>query len=143
MNILNLCIIVCILLGAAKGIRLFSRHCRRRFGRSFFAVRTFWLATIGINFLWWGYYFSITAPLRQTSLSGGLFLIAAGIAATAWLVYENVRETDLLYGIAGSSLQLLLFFPVALYGVPLLVIFMLVLLFASYKGGPAWFFDPQ
>ena len=69
-------------------------------------------------------------------------LMAMGIAVVAWLIYENVRDTDLLHGIGGSSLQFVLFFPVALYGIPLLLIAMLFLLFATYKGAPAWFVDP-
>lgn len=142
MSVLNLAISLGILFGSTLGIRLFSRHCRQRFGYSFFTIRGFWLAGIAINFLWWGYYFWVTAPLRHTPPSGGLILMAMCIAAAAWLIYENVRDTDLLHGIGGSSLQLVLFFPVALYGIPLLLIAMLFLLFATYKGGPAWFVDP-
>lgn len=142
MSVLNLSISLVILFCLAKGIRLFTRHCRGRFGRSFFSIRGFWLAMIAINSLWSGYYFWVTAPWRHTPPSGGLILLAIGIAAAAWLIYENVRDTDLLHGIGGSSLQLVLFFPVALYGIPLLVIAMLFLLFATYKGGPAWFVDP-
>jgi hypothetical protein len=142
MSILNLAISLGILFGIAKGIQLFGRYYRRRFGYSFFTIRGFWLATIAINFLWWGYYFWVTAPLRHTPPSGGLILIAMGIVAVAWLIYENVRDTDLLHGVGGSSLQLALFFPVALYGIPLLAIALLFLLFVTYKGGPAWFVDP-
>ncbi|MFM0229684.1 hypothetical protein [Paraburkholderia sediminicola] len=142
MSILNLAINLGILFGVARGIQLFSRHCRHRFGRSFFTARGFWLAAIAINFLWWGYYLWITAPLRHTPPSGGFLLMAMGIGAAAWLICENVRDTDLLHGTGGSSLQLMLFFPVAVYGIPLLLIAMLFLLFASYKGAPAWFVDP-
>jgi hypothetical protein len=142
MNIAHPIICLGILFSVAKGIQLFHRHCQQRFGCSFFTARGFWLSTIGINFLWWGYYFWVTAPLRHTPPSGGLLLMAIGIGAAAWLIYENVRDTDLPHGVGGSSLQLMLFFPVALYGIPLLVIAMLFLLFASYKGAPAWFVDP-
>jgi hypothetical protein len=47
-----------------------------------------------------------------------------------------------MYGIGGSLLQLVLFIPVALYGIPLLAIALLFLLFATYKGAPAWLIDP-
>ncbi len=67
--------------------------------------------------------------------------MALGIAAAAWLIYENVRATDTLYGVVGSSLQLVLFFPVALYGLPLLAIALIFLLFATYKGPPVWLID--
>jgi len=142
MSIPNLAISLVILFGVAKGIRLFTHHCRGRFGRSFFTARGFWLAAIASNFLWWGYYFRVTAPLRHTPPSGGLILMAIGIVVAAWLIYENVRNTDLMHGIGGSSLQFVLFFPVALYGIPLFVIAMLFLLFATYKGAPAWIADP-
>ena len=142
MSLTNLTICLGILFSIAKGIQLFRRHCQQRFAYSFFTVRGFWLSAIAINFLWWGYYFWATAPLRHTPSSGGLVLMAIGIAAVAWLIYENVRDTDLLHGVGGSSLQLMLFFPVAVYGIPLLAITMLFLLFASYKGAPAWLVDP-
>ena len=142
MSILNLAISLGILFGVAKGIQRFTRHCRHRFGRSFFTARGFWLSAFGINFLWWGYYFWVSASLRHTPPSGGLILMTIGIGAATWLIYENVRNTDLLHGVGGSSLQIMLFFPVAVYGIPLLVIAMLFLLFASYKGAPAWFVDP-
>jgi hypothetical protein len=142
MDILKPAILVAILAGVAKGLQLFNRRCRRRFGYSFFTSRGFWLAAIGINFLWWGYYFWVIAPLRHIPPTGGLILMTMGIAAAAFLIYGNIRNTDILHGIGGSSLQLVLFFPVALYGIPLLVIAMLFLLFATYKGAPAWFVDP-
>lgn len=68
--------------------------------------------------------------------------MALGIAAAGWLIYENVRGTDALYGVVGSTLQLVLSFPVALYGIPLLVIALIFLLFATYKGAPVWLIDP-
>lgn len=142
MSILNLTIGIGILFGVAKGIRLFNRHCRHQFSYSFFTARRFWLAAIAINFLWWGYFFRVTAPLRNAPASGGIILLAIGIAVAAWLIYENVRDTDLLHGVGGSTLQFMLFFPAALYGIPLLLIAMIFLLFATYKGGPAWFVDP-
>lgn len=138
MDFMKLFLFLGILTVAAKGIQLFSRRCRRRFGYSFFRARGFWLAAVGINFLWWGYSFWATAQLRHILLTGGLILLAMGFAATTWLIFENVRDTDLLHGIGGSALQLTLFFPLALYGIPLLVIMLFFLIFAAYKGAPAW-----
>lgn len=139
---LKLAVVVSTLFGLTRTIQIFGRHCRRRFGQSLFTARGFWLSAIGLNFLWWGYYAWATAPLHQTSASGGLVVMAMGLAAVVCLIYENVRESDLLYGIGGSTLQLVLFFPVALYGIPMLAIVLIFLLFATYKGAPAWLIDP-
>ncbi|ABE30317.1 hypothetical protein DR64_326 [Paraburkholderia xenovorans LB400] len=142
MEFLKLAIIHGAVVGIAKGIQLFSRHCRHRFGYSFFSKRGFWLAAIGINFLWWGFVAWGASFLHHTPQSGGIVLMGMGLLAVAWLIYENIRDTDLPHGVGGSALQLVLFFPLAIYGAPILLITVLFLLFATFKGGPAvWLAD--
>lgn len=141
MALLKLAVVIGILLGTARAIKVCGRRCRNRFGHSFFTARGFWLAAIAINFLWWGYYAWATAGLHHAQPSGGLALMALGVVAAGWLIYENVHATNALYGVVGSSLQLVLFFPVALYGLPLLAIALIFLLFATYKGAPVWLID--
>ncbi|WP_330995970.1 hypothetical protein [Burkholderia cepacia] len=140
---LKLAIVFGAIVVIAKSIQLFSRHARRQYRHSFFAARGFWLAAIGINLTWWGYIGWGTALLHHEPTWGGLVLIAMGLAAVVRLIYENVRSTEPLYGFFGSILQLVLFFPVALYGIPLLAITLLFLLFATFKAGPAWFADHE
>jgi hypothetical protein len=127
----------------AKGIQLFSRHSRHQYGYSFFTARGFWLAAIGINLIWWGYIGWGTARLHHESTWSGLLLIATGLATVARLIYENVRRTGFINGPCGTAMQLVLFFPVALYGVPLLAITILFLLFATFKVGPVWLVDRE
>lgn len=142
MELLKFSITLGAVAGIAKGIQIFSRHCRRRFGYRLFTARGFWLAAIGINFLWWGFYAWGNAYLHHTPQLGGIILMGTGLVAVAWLIYENIRDTDLLHGAGGSALQLVLFFPLAIYGVPILLITVLFLLFATFKGGPAvWLAD--
>ncbi|WP_308410387.1 hypothetical protein [Burkholderia sp. WAC0059] len=74
-------------------------------------------------------------------MSDGLILMGLGVATTAWLIYENVRDTDLVHGVGGTSLQLALFFPLALCSFPLLIIVMVFMVVASFKAGPALFVD--
>ncbi|MDR8105057.1 hypothetical protein KPB04_25350 [Burkholderia cenocepacia] len=142
MALLKLAIVVGILLVVAKGIQKLNRHCRRAFGYSIFSMRGFWLAAIAINLVWWGYYAWATGPLHHAPAYGGIILAALGIAAVTKLIHDNVRETNVMYGIVGTVLQLMLFFPLALYGLPLVAIALLSLLFATYKGAPAWLIDP-
>ncbi|MDR8394845.1 MAG: hypothetical protein RXR20_32980 [Paraburkholderia sp.] len=141
MGWLKLALIIVVVVGIAKGIQLFNRHCRRRFGHSFFTMRSFWITAITINLVWWGLYFWAQATLHHTPLSDGLILMALGLVAAAWLVYENVRDTDLLYGFGGSALQIALFFPLAVCSFAVLAVAMVVMVVASYKGAPAWLLD--
>ncbi|RKF48936.1 hypothetical protein [Paraburkholderia fungorum] len=137
----KLALIVAIVVAVAKGILLFNRRCRRRFGHTFFTMRGFWLTAIAVNLVWWGLYCWAKATQQHAATSDGLILIALGLAATAWLLYENIRDTDLLHGFGGSSLQLALFFPLAVCSFPLLLVAMVVIVVASYKAGPALFID--
>lgn len=141
MGYLKLAIILGVLIGTIKAIQWFNHRCRRRFGHRLFTMRSFWLNALGVNGIWWGLYGYATASRDHTTTSGALVLMAMGLIPLVWLVYENVRDTDLIHGVGGSALQLLLFFPLALYSIPLLVIAMLFMLFAAYKGGPAWLID--
>jgi hypothetical protein len=126
------------LIALAKGIQLFDSHSRRRFGHRFFTLRAFWLAALGINLMWLGHYCYANAVRDHASINEGLVLFVLSIVAIVWMAYENICETDLAHGLAGSALQLALFFPVALYSLPLLLIAMAIVLFASFKAGPAW-----
>jgi hypothetical protein len=66
-----------------------------------------------------------------------------GLVAVAWLIYGNISDTDLPHGAGSSALQLVLFFPLAIYGLPTLLITVVFLLFATFKGGPAtWLAEP-
>ncbi|MFX1766342.1 hypothetical protein PWP93_27910 [Paraburkholderia sp. A1RI-2L] len=141
MGLLRFLIILGAASGVAKGIQLFSHNCRQRFGYSFFTVQGFWLAAIGINLLWWGYVAWGTAFVHHEPTFVGIILMAIGLAVVAWIVFTNIRDTNLPYGAAGSALQFALFFPVALYGLPILAITLLFLLFATFKAAPVRFID--
>ncbi|WP_346778637.1 hypothetical protein [Burkholderia sp. Ac-20353] len=110
MELLHLAIIIGTITGISKGIQLFNRQCRRRFRYSFFTAQGFWLASVGISFLWRGFLTWGSAFLHHEPTSGGLILMTMGLAAVIWLIYQNVRDTNLPYGAAGSALQLVLFF---------------------------------
>lgn len=42
---------------------------------------------------------------------GGITLATPGVGVATRLIHENVRETNIMYGIGGPLLQLVLFFP--------------------------------
>ena len=142
MEILKCTVAVGALIGLVKCIQLFNSHCRRHFGHRFFTLRAFWLAALGINLMWLGFYCYASGVRDHASINDGLVLIVLSAAPIAWMAYENIRETDFVHGLGGSALQLALFFPVALYSLPLLLIAMVFVLFASFKAGPAWLVDP-
>jgi hypothetical protein len=140
-EILKCAVIVGALTGLVKCIQLFSRHCRRCFGHRFFTLRAFWLAALAINLMWLGFYCYASGVRDHASINDGVVLVVLSFVPIVWMVYENIRETDLVHGLGGSTLQFALFFPVALYSLPLLLIAMAVVLFASFKAGPAWLVD--
>jgi hypothetical protein len=140
-EILKLIVIVGTLIALVKCVRMFNGHCRRRFGHRFFTLRAFWLAALAISLMWLGLLVHANALRDHTSTIDGLFLFALSIVAIAWMAYENIHETDFVHGLGGSALQLAVFFPLALYSLPLFLIAIAFVLFASFKSGPAWLID--
>lgn len=143
MEFIKLAIIIGTVIAIAKSIQLFSRRSRNQYGYSFFTARGFWLSAVGINLTWWGYVGWGTALLHREPTWAGLALMAMGLAVVVRSIYENVRNTAPIFGISGSILQLVLFFPVAVYGIPLLAITFVFLLVVTFKAGPAWFSDRE
>lgn len=141
MEILKFAVTACALIVLVKGIQSFNSHCRRRFSHRFFTIRAFCLAALGINLMWLGLYVYTKSVRDHVSIDGGLVLVVLSVAAIVWMAYENIRKTDLVHGIGGSALQLALFFPIAIYSLPLLLIAMAIVLFASFKAGPTWLVD--
>lgn len=126
MAILKLILIISILISVVKAIVWFNHRCDCRFGHTFFTLRAFCQAAVGVNFMWGGNYFFQVALRQHTPVSGALILFAAGIGFVLWMVYENVRLTGLIHGLAGSALQMMLFSTVAMLFVPgvLIVLFL-------------------
>jgi hypothetical protein len=140
-DIVKFVVVAGALIGVVTCIRFFNDYCRRRFGHRLFTLRTFWLAALAINATWLGLYCYTNTVRDHASLADGLVLLALSISVIVWITYENIRETDFVYGLVGSALQLALFFPVALYSFPFLLITMAIMLFASFKAGPTWLVD--
>ncbi|CAG4913624.1 hypothetical protein [Paraburkholderia gardini] len=79
-----------------------------------------------------GNYFLQIALRQHTPVSGALILFAAGIGSVLWMMYENIRLTGLIHGLAGSALQMTLFSTAALLFVPGVLI-MLFLQFVAAR----------
>lgn len=138
MEVLKCVLAVIALLGLVRGIKLFSECCVRRFGHHLFTLRTFWLSTLSINLIWLGLFCFARAAQYHYPINLAPVLVVLGIVPVVWIAYENIHETDLAHGLGGTALQLAVFFPVALYSLPLLVVAIAILLFASFKAGPTW-----
>jgi hypothetical protein len=124
MVVLKLAFVLAVLVGILKGIKWFNSHCYRKFGHAFFTKRAFWQAAVAFNLMWGGAFWFVSAARQHGDTLNGLALIAIGFAIALWLVYENFRNTNLLYGIGGSALQMGVFASVALISIPLLVFIM-------------------
>ncbi|MDN7179202.1 hypothetical protein M0D69_14530 [Caballeronia sp. SEWSISQ10-4 2] len=124
MLILKLVIVTSALVGILKGFNWFNNHCYRKFGHAFFTRQAFWRAAVGFNLMMFGAYWYDAAARQHGDTLNGLVLIAVGFAIAIWLVYLNFRNTNLLYGIGGSAIQMWLFWSLAWIGIPVLIVFM-------------------
>lgn len=107
-------VIKCLLAIALVGLLFFAlvrfnEHCSSRFGHQFFTREIFvWIVVAQglfiVGGLWWQ-----SALKQHGDTLNGMIIVAGGALAVGWIVYRNFRETNLLYGVMGSALQIVLF----------------------------------
>lgn len=121
MLILKIALMVAVFAGIVTGIKRFNTHCFYKFGHEFFTWSAYWRTVIGLCLIVAGLFWWNAAARQHGDTLNGLVVIAAGIAVLISLIYINIQRTGLLYGIAGSLVQLGLFYVLALVGVPILL----------------------
>lgn len=125
MLILKASIVVAILVGVVLGIKRFNEHCRCKFGHSFFSKKAFYWTALALCLLVTGNLWRASAEQQQGDTHNGTILMVVGIAVALWLVYVNVKQTNLIYGIGGSVLQISVFSLLAWVSIPVLALVLL------------------
>ncbi|RQU99893.1 hypothetical protein DF047_33770 [Burkholderia cenocepacia] len=117
------------------GIMKFNQHCLNKFGHAFFTKPAFYLTAVTLVLLVIGGYWRHSAELNHGDTLNGIVVMGLGVALAGWMVYVNIRRTDVVYGIGGSVAQLGLFSVLAWISLPLmaLVLFAQFLLIAMAK----------
>ncbi|BFG80540.1 hypothetical protein PTKU46_85740 [Paraburkholderia terrae] len=138
MLVIKLILAVVVIGALIFGIKQFNQHCMSRFGHAFFTKRAFYITATAIAV------FTVGNMWRRSSLEGhgdtlnGIVLMVVGVLIACWLIYENVRRTNSIWGIVGSVGQLGLFSVLAWVWLPLMAIALLCQFLALASAKPVY-----
>lgn len=121
-------LILKVLLGVAVigaffiALKKFDEHCAEKFGHRFFTKSAFYLTATALAFGVAGGLWRLTAAKAQDDQLNGIVLMIVGGLIAIWMIYMNVKRTNMAYGIGGSVTQLVMFSMLAYLSLPLLII---------------------
>lgn len=127
MLVITILSIITIALGTVFGIRWFDRYSHERFGHRFFTNRTYLASTaivlaLGGGSMWWE-----SAKRTGDDPWNGIVLMLVGATAALALFVWNVRRTNVPFGVAGSLFQTVIFGFVGVFGIVVLVGFLVAM----------------
>jgi hypothetical protein len=94
-------VVLAAVLATIVGFYFLNEHTFRRFQYRFFSWKSLLTISVASGFVLAG----LALYARVDQLSGYLSMGVAG-AIVSWLVFVSIRRTNLIYGLAGSVLQL-------------------------------------
>jgi hypothetical protein len=122
MLVIKLIAVTAVLAAFILGIAKFNHHCASKFGHAFFTKRAFYITAAAIGLYAVGEMWRHSSQQSHGDTLNGMVLMVIGGLIAAWLVFDNVKQTSLLYGIGGSATSLGLFSIRAWIWLPLMAI---------------------
>lgn len=112
-------------------LKKFDEHCADKFGHKFFTKSAFYLTATALAFGVAGGIWRLAAAKAQDDQLNGIVLMIVGGLIAIWMIFRNVKQTNIVYGIGGSLTQLLIFSVLAYLSLPLLIISLLLQFMAT------------
>jgi hypothetical protein len=116
----------------------FDKHCYRKFSHRFFTAFTYITSTVAIVLGMIGFYwYNHSLTTGGDTLNGIVIIILSALVGLS-LFYINFKKTNLLYGITGSALQLLIFGALAQTSITIFIIIILGALCNAFYAKPVY-----
>jgi len=108
-------------------VTVVNNYSYKKYKYEFFNMQNFVTTAIGYAFLFFGNNWYMDALKANGDLLNGGILIGIGAVTVLYVVYLNIKRTDLLFGLLGSLFQLILYVALTLGAVFALLIVMAAL----------------
>lgn len=87
----------------------FNQHCQKKFSYRFFNSASAFATALAIGLGYGGYNWRESAITQGGDPLNGLILMIFGVIVAAVLIYFNFKKTNVLYGVGGTVIQLIVF----------------------------------
>ncbi len=118
--------ILVVLVAGYLSISKFNQYCFDRFDHAFFSKIGFYIVTIATLLFYYGSKWM--QSLDKDIALNGIVLFVAGAVVSLFLIYRNIKDSNLIFGAFGSFLQLAVFGLIAYQSIPFLFIFLICII---------------
>jgi CDP-diglyceride synthetase len=115
--------ILVVLVAGYLAISKFNQYCFDRFDHAFFSKIGFYIVTIATLLFYYGSKWMQSFD-KDIALNG-IVLFVAGAVVSLFLIYRNIKDSNLMFGAFGSFLQLAIFGLIAYQSIPFLFLFLI------------------
>jgi hypothetical protein len=122
MTVLTIIAALLVAAGGFFGLTYFNNHCEKKFGFKFLTKPTFFLVVAGVLLVMFGNELRIDATKTGGDVLNGIVLIVIGTGVLSYMIYKNITETNIYYGVGGSAIQLVLFGVLGYVGLFVLIL---------------------
>jgi hypothetical protein len=138
MLVIKLILAAAVVIAFVVGIKRFNEHCVGQFGHAFFTKRAFYFTAAVIGLYAVGNMWRHSAQQAHgDSLNGVVLMIIGGLIA-CWMIFDNIRRTNVVYGTIGSTGALGLFSVLAWVWLPLMAIGLVCYFFMLMSAKPVY-----
>lgn len=121
--------ILVVLVAGYLAISKFNQYCFDRFDHAFFSKIGFYIVTIATLLFYYGSKWM--QSLDKDVALNGIVLFVAGAVVSLFLIYRNIKDSNLIFGAFGSFLQLAIFGLIAYQSIPFLFIFLICIIISG------------
>ncbi len=121
--------ILVVLVAGYLSISKFNQYCFDRFDHAFFSKIGFYIVTIATLLFYYGSKWM--QSLDKDIALNGIVLFVAGAVVSLFLIYRNIKDSNLIFGAFGSFLQLAIFGLIAYQSIPFLFIFLICIIISG------------
>lgn len=121
--------ILVVLVAGYLAISKFNQYCFDRFDHAFFSKIGFYIVTIATLLFYYGSKWMQSFD-KDIALNG-IVLFVAGAVVSLFLIYRNIKDSNLMFGAFGSFFQLAIFGLIAYQSIPFLFIFLICIIISG------------
>lgn len=133
MLVLKIIGVVVVLASLLYALFAFDEHCFNKFKHKFFNKNSFVVVVVAFCLIIAGESWRAEALKTGGDELNGIVLMVIGVVTLIALLFYNLKKTNVIYGIGGTSIQLLLFAILAYFGIFVLMFgFIISIITASF-----------
>lgn len=117
---------------------IFDELCDEKFGHRFFKFSSFIILAVSVGTMMIGnMWYESSLESGSDTLNGLVLMIVGGLILLS-VVFYNLKKTNFVYGLFGSTIQISIFGTLVLISLPIFAVFAVISIIGSFAAQPVY-----